>query len=466
MPADFYTVLGTADDASEAELKSAYRSRVREFHPDVNDSPDADAQFKLVRKAHDVLSNPVERNTYDRIGHRDYVAKHFDSLPTLSVFSHIDEADAPGTTASSTNNTTSEPSANGSSTTSSAGTSSNGGESGDSNRSSTSSTGSATNGSGGSQRSTNRTRTSGTASNGQSASNGGSASSRSTGASRTSQSSQTGDSTRTTTQRSHSSSASSSTSSTSSQSTTSASQRSSSSQNGASAAGSTARASTSTSTGSSTASTRTTRETSTSDSTTAEQSAYTNEKPSHVGDQVTREEAERNVAERMQASEQTVSAGQRRRRGLKRWYGVVVLSLVAYLGGLGAYAVQHLAAVQTLATQVTAAPVPTLTAVGRLPSPTAFALSPVAAQTPTLGAALLAGVVLLPLVLGTTVARYGRGSAWLYVLGSTVPVLALAAWMVIPVPLWAAVLALVAAPVVGAGAFLVDVGRYLSATRT
>ncbi|TKX40294.1 DnaJ domain-containing protein, partial [Halorubrum sp. ARQ200] len=47
MPADLYDVLGVPDDAAAEELKRAYRKRVREYHPDVNDHPEGDAQFKL-----------------------------------------------------------------------------------------------------------------------------------------------------------------------------------------------------------------------------------------------------------------------------------------------------------------------------------------------------------------------------------------------------------------------------------
>lgn len=78
---------------------------------------------------------------------------------------------------------------------------------------------------------------------------------------------------------------------------------------------------------------------------------------------------------------------------------------------------------------------------------------------------MLAGVVLLPVVVVATVARYGRGTAWLYALGSLAPALTLAAWPFVPTTTWLALCGLVLAPVLGVGGFLADVGRYLLATR-
>lgn len=65
-----------------------------------------------------------------------------------------------------------------------------------------------------------------------------------------------------------------------------------------------------------------------------------------------------------------------------------------------------------------------------------------------------------------TVARFGRGSAWLYALGSIMPAAVLAAWPLASVPLWLALVGLVVLPMLGVGGFCFDVGRYLLATRT
>ncbi|MBT2503942.1 molecular chaperone DnaJ [Curtobacterium sp. ISL-83] len=63
--ADHYDVLGVQRDASDADIKKAYRRLARELHPDVNPSPDAAERFKDVTHAYDVLSDPEQRRRYD-----------------------------------------------------------------------------------------------------------------------------------------------------------------------------------------------------------------------------------------------------------------------------------------------------------------------------------------------------------------------------------------------------------------
>jgi molecular chaperone DnaJ len=63
--ADHYEVLGVERNASADDIKKAYRKLARELHPDVNPSPDASDQFKLVTHAYDVLSDPEQRQQYD-----------------------------------------------------------------------------------------------------------------------------------------------------------------------------------------------------------------------------------------------------------------------------------------------------------------------------------------------------------------------------------------------------------------
>lgn len=84
MPDDFYDLLGVERDASPEEVKRAYRDMVREYHPDVNDDERAHAQFKVVRMAYDVLSDPEERSDYDRLGHETYVDRRLGGLPTMT----------------------------------------------------------------------------------------------------------------------------------------------------------------------------------------------------------------------------------------------------------------------------------------------------------------------------------------------------------------------------------------------
>ncbi|GAB4064582.1 molecular chaperone DnaJ [Angustibacter speluncae] len=62
---DHYEVLGVSRDATQEEIKKAYRRLARKLHPDVNPGPEAAEQFKDVSRAYDVLSNPEKRQTYD-----------------------------------------------------------------------------------------------------------------------------------------------------------------------------------------------------------------------------------------------------------------------------------------------------------------------------------------------------------------------------------------------------------------
>lgn len=70
MPRDYYDVLEVDSDASQDEIKKAYRKKAMEFHPDRNpDDPEAEQKFKQASEAYDVLSDPETRERYDRYGH-------------------------------------------------------------------------------------------------------------------------------------------------------------------------------------------------------------------------------------------------------------------------------------------------------------------------------------------------------------------------------------------------------------
>jgi DnaJ-class molecular chaperone len=70
MPRDYYETLGVKRDASEDEIKKAYRKLAREFHPDRNPGDkQAETRFKEVQDAYDVLSDQTKRAQFDRFGH-------------------------------------------------------------------------------------------------------------------------------------------------------------------------------------------------------------------------------------------------------------------------------------------------------------------------------------------------------------------------------------------------------------
>ena len=70
MPQDYYEVLGVSRDASEKEIKKAYRKMAMKYHPDRNpEDPEAEEKFKQAAEAYDVLSDPEKRKRYDRYGH-------------------------------------------------------------------------------------------------------------------------------------------------------------------------------------------------------------------------------------------------------------------------------------------------------------------------------------------------------------------------------------------------------------
>ena len=69
MPNDFYEVLGIARDATDDEIKKAYRQLARQYHPDANDGdPAAEARFKEISVAYDTLRDPEKRRRYDMFG--------------------------------------------------------------------------------------------------------------------------------------------------------------------------------------------------------------------------------------------------------------------------------------------------------------------------------------------------------------------------------------------------------------
>ncbi len=71
---DYYELLGVARNATQKEIKSAYRKLALKWHPDRNKSPDAEQKFKEINQAYDVLSDEKKRQMYDQMGHSAYTS--------------------------------------------------------------------------------------------------------------------------------------------------------------------------------------------------------------------------------------------------------------------------------------------------------------------------------------------------------------------------------------------------------
>jgi molecular chaperone DnaJ len=90
---DFYALLGLPRDCTEAEVKKAYRKLAMEYHPDRNPSPQAEAKFKEITEAYEVLRDPQKRAAYDRYGKAGVGAgaggfgfHHVDLTEALNIF--------------------------------------------------------------------------------------------------------------------------------------------------------------------------------------------------------------------------------------------------------------------------------------------------------------------------------------------------------------------------------------------
>lgn len=78
---DYYKVMGVERDATEAQIKHAYRKLARKYHPDVSKEKDAEARFKDVGEAYEVLRSPDKRAAYDQLGKHSPSGNDFRAPP-------------------------------------------------------------------------------------------------------------------------------------------------------------------------------------------------------------------------------------------------------------------------------------------------------------------------------------------------------------------------------------------------
>jgi curved DNA-binding protein len=82
---DYYQILGVSRDASEEEIRRAYRKLARKYHPDVNPgSKSSEEKFKEINEAHEVLSNPDRRKQYDALGSGWQAGQDFNIPPEFA----------------------------------------------------------------------------------------------------------------------------------------------------------------------------------------------------------------------------------------------------------------------------------------------------------------------------------------------------------------------------------------------
>jgi curved DNA-binding protein len=78
---DYYEIMGVPRDASQDDIKKAYRKLARKHHPDVSDSADAEEQFKQLGEAYQVLKDPEKREAYDQLGSNWQAGQDFHPPP-------------------------------------------------------------------------------------------------------------------------------------------------------------------------------------------------------------------------------------------------------------------------------------------------------------------------------------------------------------------------------------------------
>ena len=86
---DYYKALGVPKDASQADIKKAFRKLALQYHPDKNPSPEAAEKFKEISAAYEVLSDPAKRETYDQFGEEGLQGSGFHASNAEDIFAQF-----------------------------------------------------------------------------------------------------------------------------------------------------------------------------------------------------------------------------------------------------------------------------------------------------------------------------------------------------------------------------------------